>query len=123
MADFGADIRIDFNVDDVMMRSGAACDEARFDLANQVLKDSNFYCKRDSGTMIESALTDSLPEQGIVQWVTPYASYQYEYPYASTSQNPHARSEWFDAAKSFHLNEWIDVYRESYNQAMGGGSH
>ena len=119
MADFGVNINISFDPGDVMMRSGAACDEARFDLANQVLKDSNYYCKRDTGMLIESALINSLPEQGIVQWVTPYASYQYEYPGANTDQNPHARSEWFDAAKEFHLDQWLDVYRDSYNQAMG----
>lgn len=119
MADFGVNINISFDPGDVIMRSGAACDEARFDLTNQVLKDSNYYCKRDSGTMIKSALTNSLPEQGIVQWVTPYASYQYDYPYAYTGENPHALPKWFNVAKAYHLSEWIDTYTDSYNQAMG----
>lgn len=121
MADFGVDINIQFNPRDVMMRSRAACDEARFDTANQVLEDSNFYCKRDTGMLIESAIINSLPEQGIVQWVTPYAAAQYTNPNARRDINPNASPEWFAEAKRNHGRQWLDVYRNSYAHALGGG--
>lgn len=117
-----ANIEIHFDPRDVMMRSQAACDQARFDTANQVLADSNFYCKRDTGTLIDSALINSLPEQGIVQWVTPYAAAQYTNPATRTEINPNASPEWFDEAKRHHGREWTEVYRNSYNQHFGGGS-
>lgn len=117
-----ANIRIEFNPRDVMMRSQAACNEARFDTANQVLTDSNFYCKRNTGMLIESAISNSLPEQGVVQWVTPYAAAQYTNPATRTEINPNASPEWFDAAKRNHCRQWLDVYRASYSQAFGGGS-
>ena len=117
-----ANIEIHFDPRDVMMRSQAACDRARFDTANQVLADSNFYCKRDTGTLIDSALINSLPEQGVVQWVIPYAAKQYEYPYANQQINPNASAKWFEVAQQNHGRQWFDVYRNSYNQNFGGGS-
>ena len=117
-----ARIQIDFNARDVMARSRTGCDAAQFDVANQVLIDSNFYCKRDTGMLIESAIINSLPEQGIVQWVTPYAAMQYSNPATRTEINPNAAPEWFDVAKRNHCRQWIDVYRASYAQAFGGGS-
>ena len=117
-----ANIEIHFDPRNVMMRSQAACDEARADTANQVLADSNFYCKRDTGTLIDSALINSLPEQGVVQWVTPYAAAQYTNPATRTEINPNASPEWFNVAKQNHGRQWFDVYRISYNQHFGGGS-
>lgn len=122
MADFGVNINMQFNPRDVMMRSQAACDEARFDTANQVLADSNFYCKRASGDLIDSAIDNSLPEQGIVQWVMPYASYQYDYPYANTVKNPHAMPKWYQVAKAYRQDKWLDTYRNTYFREFGGGS-
>lgn len=122
MADFGVNINMQFNPRDVMMRSEAACDRARFDTAVQVLKDSNFYCKERSGTLKKSALINSIPEQGLIQWVTPYASYQYDYPFAYTVKNPHAMPKWFNVAQAYRQNNWFATYRNSYNRVFGGGS-
>ena len=107
--------RMEFSVPAVMRRSDAAMDEAIFDVSNQILKDSNDFCKYDSGTLIDSAIINSLPEKGIVQWVTPYAEKQYNYPFAYKDKNPKATGAWFEAARELHHDEWTQTFINSYN--------
>ena len=107
--------RMDFSARDILHRSDAAMDDAVFDVSNQVLKDSNYFAKEDSGTLKDSAIINSLPEKGIVQWVTPYAEKQYDYPFAYKDKNPNARGAWFEAAQELHHDEWTQTFINSYN--------
>ena len=76
-------------------------------LSEEILNDTNQYCKEDTGTLIASSLVHSLPEQGKLIWQTPYARRQYwEIRTAYTDVNPKATWKWFEAAKRANMAKW-----------------
>lgn len=76
-------------------------------LSSQILKDCNFYCKKDTGALINSSLIHSDLKRGKLVWNTPYAARQYyEIRTAYTDENPNATWRWVDYAKSRHLADW-----------------
>jgi hypothetical protein len=106
---------VDFSARNIIRRSERAMETAVFDVSNQILKDSNYFCKEDTGTLKDSAISNSLPEKGIVRWVTPYAAKQYDYPFAYKDKNPNARGAWFEAARDMWEDQWTEVFERSYN--------
>ena len=83
--------------------------KANFEMGVQVLIDSNYYCKWDTKTMINSSLINSSDDLTTIQWVTPYAEKQYYLLAARKDMNPNATWKWFETAKSNHLRQWIDT--------------
>lgn len=87
---------------------------AQLALDNQVLKDSNKFAPQDTGNLIGSAITASPLGEGKVIWNTPYARrlyYNPEYKF-SKDKNPNAQGLWFEAAKSAHKQEWLNLVKE-----------
>lgn len=78
-------------------------------LSQQILKDSNFYARQDSGAMIASSQSASKFRQGILIWNTPYAAAVYYTGEPSKDVNPNASLMWFEKAKSLHLEEWLKL--------------
>lgn len=79
-------------------------------LDTQVIKDSNYYCPFDEGTLQSSALTASEIGRGRVLWATPYARRQYyELPNKSHDKNPNARMKWFEEAKARNKAAWLAI--------------
>lgn len=113
------DVSIDFDPQRIMAQIRPQKGLASAALTQQVLKDSNYYCKERTGMLINSAVMHSDPDEGVVQWVTPYARYQYYYPPTRTERNPNATMQWFETAKAAHLDEWVRLYANLYT---GGGT-
>lgn len=113
------DVQIDFDPGGIMAQIRPRKGLASAALTEQVLKDSNYYCKEREHTLINSGISHSDPDEGIVQWVTPYARYQYYYPPTRTEVNPNATMQWFETAKAAHLDEWVRLYANLYT---GGGT-
>lgn len=105
---------VNFSPRDIMQRFDRNLERALFNTAEQIIKDSNFYCKEDTGTLKDSALSNSRPEDGVIMWATPYAARQYGYPGAHTDKNPNARAKWFEAAADTRMQDWITVFDRSY---------
>lgn len=87
-------------------------------LTEEILNDCNQYCKEDTGTLIASSLVHSIPAQGLMKWVTPYARRQYwEIRTAHKDVNPKASWRWCEVAKQAHLERWgrqAQAYMEKY---------
>ena len=96
----------------------AAEGEALAITSEQVLKDSNKYCPKDQGTLINSSLTNSQPEKGKLVWKTPYARKQYYLQTAHTDVNPNASWMWCHKAKSKHLKEWQKAFDTAFKNEM-----
>lgn len=79
-------------------------------VANELLKDANYYCKQDSGELIRSSIRASKPEEGLLIWDTPYAKKQYYTGTASKDTNPNATIMWAHKAK--------DENKEKYERMM-----
>ena len=117
---FVVDVSIEFDPQRIMAQIRPNKGLASAALTEQVLKDSNYYCKaRIDHILINSAISHSDPDEGVVQWVTPYARYQYYYPPTRTEVNPNATMQWFETAKAAHLDEWVRLYANLYT---GGGT-
>ena len=63
-------------------------------VANEALKDANFYARLDSGEMIRSSIRASQPEKGTLVWDTPYARRVYYAGHPSLESNPNASLLW-----------------------------
>lgn len=81
---------------------------AQMALAQQVLKDSNFFIPKDQGTLEASGITASGGKE--VTWNTPYAKAQYHgLPNKSKDLNPNASMKWFERAKALWLKRWVMI--------------
>lgn len=89
--------------------------QSKLDL--QVLKDSNFYCPQDVGTLQDSGILYSVIGSGVLEWRTPYARAQYyEMPNKATDKNPNARMKWFEAAKAAKKKDWARLANAEYHR-------
>lgn len=87
-------------------------------ISQQALKDCNFYCKQDTGALIQSSLIHSDIDGGVLKWVTPYAEFQYTFPPARKDKNPNASPEWCNVAETNHKDEWDRVFVNAHREAM-----
>lgn len=77
-------------------------------IANEFLKDSNYFVPFDTGSLQKSSLINSQLSKGILIWRTPYAEriwngYNYKF---SKDSNPNATYEWAEKAKIKHANKY-----------------
>ena len=111
---FVVDIRSSFtnrNADVAMGKAIAATSE-------QALKDCNFYCKQDTGALIQSSLIHSDIDGGVLKWVMPYAEFQYTFPPTRKDKNPNASPEWCAVAEANHKGEWDRVFANAHREGM-----
>lgn len=93
-------------------------------LDNAVLRDSTPYVPMLTGALYKTGILGTTPGEGVVQWVAPYARYQYygkvwagpkygpKYKtdkdlHINTSENSQAQSFWFEAAKAQNKSIWV----------------
>lgn len=104
---------IQFNSEEIIQRFEERNGLATAALCQQILKDSNFYCPLDQGTLQSSALISSDDDRGVITWNTPYAArlyYGIDFNFDKAS-NPNAQAMWFHKAKDVHVDEWVTVYK------------
>lgn len=78
-------------------------------LTQQVIKDSNFYCRQDQGTLIASSQTASQPNKGFIVWDTPYAKRMYYTGNPCKDVNPNASLMWYEQAKRRKHAAWLKL--------------
>lgn len=96
----------------------AALDFAISAVSSQALKDCNFYCKQDTGALIQSSLIHSDFKTGELKWTMPYAEKQYYFPGTRQDKNPNASPEWCDVAENNHGSEWESVFQRAYERGL-----
>lgn len=122
--------RVTFNRASVRARVKAAAQDALPAVSMQALKDANLYCPKDQSDLINSSLTNSEPEKGILRWATVYARYQY-YGVAMEGRAPKVATDrplkytksgahkmWAHHARARHGNEWKKVYQAEFSRLM-----
>ncbi|MBE6826385.1 MAG: hypothetical protein E7511_05830 [Ruminococcus sp.] len=67
------DVRMNINLGAIEKKLQKAADKAVYITAEKALEDSNKYCPKDQDGLINSSLTFSEPEKGIIRWTEPYA--------------------------------------------------
>lgn len=87
-------------------------------MAQQALKDSNFYAKQDSGIMIASSIKASNLKKGKLVWNAKYARRQYYLKAANRDVNPNAREMWAHYAAKQHGDEWQSILQKAINKGV-----
>ena len=113
-------MRVEYDIRSSVTRSDVerATQSAIEATSQQALKDCNFYCKQDTGALIQSSLIHSDIDGGVLKWVTPYAVKQYTFPPTRTDKNPNASPEWCAVAEANHKDEWDRVFANAHREGM-----
>lgn len=101
-------VRVENNIQNFIKRFEKASKQARFEVANQILNDSNQYVRVDTGELRRSSVRGSNLPMGIIGWDTPYAKRVYYLGTPSTDRNPNASLMWVQVARARHGKEWVD---------------
>ena len=123
-------LRTTFNRASIKARIKTANKEALKAVSMQALKDANKYAPEDQRDLVNSSLTNSEPEKGILRWATVYARMQYygvvmsgKPPKVATNKplkytKPGAHKMWAHYARSKHGEEWKKVYQAELRRLM-----
>ncbi len=90
----GFTIEFHFDKAALMQRVYAASAKGIAAVANEALKDANYYAREDTGELIRSSIRASRPEEGELVWDTPYARSMYYTGTPSQDTNPNASLLW-----------------------------
>lgn len=115
-----------------------ASTEAELTLADQVLKDSNYFLPMRTGTLFKESHIEDGPDGPVIVYPGPYARFLYfgklmidpetgssfapKYGHKVPtdkdlkiwkSTNPHATSHWFEVAKAMNMDEWEKTARDA----------
>jgi hypothetical protein len=99
-------IKIDFNPRAIKAGIEKEITENIAPLMEQVLKDSNYFCRQDQKALINSSMTASRPKEGVLIWNTPYARRVYYTGKPSKDKNQNASLMWFHKAKERFGGDW-----------------
>jgi len=106
----GVTVELHFDKAALMARIEAASKKGIAAVANEALKDANYYARMDTGELIRSSLRASRLEEGELVWDTPYAKKMYYTGTPSRDANPNASLLW--AHRGFAEN------RAKYNRIL-----
>lgn len=93
----------------VMAKVLSASEKATAIVANELLKDANYYCREDTGELIKSSIRASQPEEGKLIWDTPYAKQMYYAGSPSKDTNPNASLLWAQKAADENREQYIEM--------------
>jgi hypothetical protein len=102
-----------FNTQQASKRLSGITAKAQKMVDAQILKDSNYFCKEDTGDLIRSG---KVMRAGVLVWDERYAHEQYYLPKASKDKNPNAVYKWFEKAKATWLQTWVDMAQGAFGK-------
>lgn len=111
-------VKITFDKDSVIKRIKSATEKGQGLMAQQALKDSNFYCKQDSGDLIASSIKSSNFKKGVLVWNSVYARKQYYIKTASKDKNPNASEMWAHKAARKKGKLWQHILQKAIEDGV-----
>lgn len=111
-------IRVIHDLAAIQARILNASDRAQAVLTEQVVKDSNYYCRQDQGTLIASSQTASDFARGLAVWDTPYAKRVFYTGNPSKAVNQHAELMWVEKARSEHVRDWQAIAQKALREGL-----
>ncbi len=108
-------MNIEFNTTKVSARLEGVIEKRQKLLDSEVLKDSNYFCPINAGTMKNTGIFNTVLGSGVVQWKEDYVRHQYYLgekvspSQIKYSHNKNAQPKWFEAAKVRHLKKWEKI--------------
>jgi hypothetical protein len=84
-----------------------------------VLRDCDPFIALRTGMLIKSGILGTVPGQGVVSWIAPYARKHYYTPRKTTNiRHPQAGPYWFEVAKGLFLRAWRSLYASKMRGAV-----
>jgi hypothetical protein len=106
-------IKVEFDTSKLINRLSKRLDGAQEAMNIQVLKDSNYFCPEDVGTL---QMSGKIKNKNTIVWDTKYARKQYyNDDNKSKDKNPNASYKWFERAKSEYKKDWEQLANAEYN--------
>ena len=106
-------IKVEFDTSKLVNKLSKRLDGAQKAMNIQVLKDSNYFCPEDTGTL---QMSGKIQNDDTIVWGTKYAKKQYySDDNKSKDRNPNASYKWFERAKSNYKKDWIRLANAEYN--------
>jgi hypothetical protein len=100
-------VKINVSEAQIAGKLNSAWDKSLAIMTEEIMNDMNQYVKVDTHALEQSAITHSVPSQGLIIWQTPYARRQYwEIETAHTDINPNATWQWGEVAKQQCSDKW-----------------
>jgi len=82
----------------------------------QVMKDSNYFIPKETGTL-EKSVFGSVLGSGILTWAVDYAKKMYNFGgKLSKETNPNASIKWFEVAKVRFTEKWTRMVNNEYRK-------
>jgi hypothetical protein len=111
-------VRVTLDKAAVKARVEAASRKATIIVANELLKDSNYYCREDSGELKRSAIRASKLEEGKLIWNTPYAKRMYYIGNPVKDKNRNASLMWAQKAADNHREKYIKMAQKAVKEEV-----
>lgn len=108
-------VKVTFDRKAVMAKVGADLNRALPVVTNELLKDSNFYARKDTGDLIESSIKHSDPGKGVIRWHTPYARKMYYTGNPVQDKNPNASLMWAHKASAENKDKYRQMIQDIIN--------
>lgn len=84
-----------------------------------VIQYGNIFVREDQGTLKNSALISSRPQEGKAVWDTPYAKKVYYTGTPSTDVNPDASLMWAEKGVNTYKKELDQIAQNNFAEGMG----
>lgn len=111
-------VTITHNRAQIQRKVTAGAQKAITVLTEQVVKDSNYYCRQDQGTLISSSMHASNYPKGKAVWDTPYARRVFYTGHPSKDVNPHAQLMWVEKARAAFGSNWTKIAEKALRQGL-----
>lgn len=85
-----------------------------------VIEYGNVFVPEDQGTLKDSALIASRPQDGLAIWDTPYAKRRYYTGTPSKDKNQNASLQWVEKGVNTYKKELDQVAQNAFNAGMRG---
>lgn len=111
-------VTVEFNKQIVSARIKSATDEITPIITNEFIKDANFYCRKETGRLQDSAILASDPDNGLAVWDTPYAKRVYYTGTPSHDYNINAALMWAHVAARKFKSKYEKMAQKILNRRV-----
>ena len=111
-------IKLQNRAEEFAEKLGKVSLQARFEVSQQILNDSNIFVREDTGELRRSRVRGSDLPRGIIGWDEPYAKRVYFTGRPSTDRNPNASLQWVEVARSTYATDWVELVLRKLKEAL-----
>ena len=111
-------IKLQNRAEEFAEKLGKVSLQARFEVSQQILNDSNIFVREDTGELRRSSVRGSDLPRGIIGWDEPYAKRVYFTGRPSTDRNPNASLQWVEVARSRYWADWVELVLRKLKEAL-----